>query len=208
MCDGKTHNAIEGVASQACYCCNLSGKALNHPSTTVLNLSTIERGVSPLHARLRSLNFFLGEAYKIKSKKEVQDLFMKQLKLMVDFPKAGYGTSNDGNSSTSFFKNHSITAAITGIPEDLIRRFNDILNLLYSPVFINPEKLRAFCLETAEILGETFPNRNFAPTIHKILFHSADIVAHFNKSGIPIGWLLSEEPLECRNIYIDRYSIN
>lgn len=72
MCDGKTHNAIEGVASQACYCCNLSGKALNYPPTTVLNLSTIERGLSPLHARLRSLDFFLGEAYKIKSKKEVQ----------------------------------------------------------------------------------------------------------------------------------------
>lgn len=195
MCDGKTHNSIEGVASQACYCCNLSGEALNFPPTTVLNITTIERGVSPLHARLRSLDFFLSEAYKIRPKAEIQNLFADQLHLMIDFPKAGFGTSNDGNSSRAFFKNYSITAEITGIPEDLIRRFHDILNLLYSSTFIDPIKLRALCLETADILRETFPNRNFTPTIHRILFHSSDIVSYFNDIGIPIGWL-SEEPIE------------
>ncbi len=48
--------------------------------------------------------------------------------LMVDLVKpGGSGTSNDGNTARRFFKNPALSASITGIDEDLIRRFAGIL---------------------------------------------------------------------------------
>lgn len=117
--------------------------------------------------------------------------------------------SNDGNTSRAFFRNYSTTAEITGIPEELIRRFDKILNILACSRFINPEELRKLTSETAILLRNTFPDRNFTPTVHKVLYHSADLVAYFNIIRIPIGWF-SEEPLEARNKDIrnfrDRYA--
>lgn len=48
-------------------------------------------------------------------KKEIQEKFLKELCLHVDFPKQGFGSSNDGNTARTFFENCDKVAEITGI---------------------------------------------------------------------------------------------
>lgn len=50
-------------------------------------------------------------------KKKIQDEFLKQLALRVDFPKPGFGSSNDGNTARRFFENYKKSAEITGTIE-------------------------------------------------------------------------------------------
>ena len=49
-----------------------------------------------------------------KRKKQIQDEFLKQLALRIDFPKPGFGSSNDGNTARRFFDNYEKSAEITG----------------------------------------------------------------------------------------------
>lgn len=42
--------------------------------------------------------------------------------LLVDIPKSGYGTTNDGNTVRRFFKNPHLTTTITDVDEPLIFR--------------------------------------------------------------------------------------
>ena len=49
-----------------------------------------------------------------KEKKQIQDEFLKQLALRIDFPKPGFGSSNDGNTARRFFDNYEKSAEITG----------------------------------------------------------------------------------------------
>lgn len=46
--------------------------------------------------------------------------------LIVDVPKQGSGTSNDGNTARRFFCDPQLTAEITGISEELIQRLHTI----------------------------------------------------------------------------------
>ena len=49
-----------------------------------------------------------------KRKKTIQTRFFNELSLRVDFPKQGFGTTNDGNTARRFFENQSKSAEITG----------------------------------------------------------------------------------------------
>lgn len=49
-----------------------------------------------------------------KRKKEIQDKFLKEMALRIDFPKPGFGSSNDGNTARRFFENYAKSAEITG----------------------------------------------------------------------------------------------
>ena len=48
-------------------------------------------------------------------KKIIQNKFLSELSLRVDFPKPGFGSSNDGNTARRFFENRAKSAEITGI---------------------------------------------------------------------------------------------
>ena len=50
--------------------------------------------------------------------------------LIVDVPKAGFGNTNDGNTSRRFFMNPDLSAKITGLDENLIHRFKVILEAI------------------------------------------------------------------------------
>lgn len=47
-------------------------------------------------------------------KKEIQAKFLSEMSLKVDFPKQGYGSTNDGNTARKFFENRVKSAEITG----------------------------------------------------------------------------------------------
>lgn len=60
----------------------------------------------------------------VKTKKqEIQERFRKELGLLVDIPKAGFGNTNKGNTSRRFFECSEEASAITGINEELIKRW-------------------------------------------------------------------------------------
>lgn len=191
-----------------CPCCGAIGHALNFPGT--MNPDLIQNGLSTLHGLLRGLDFYLALAYGVdepeERKKVIQDQFKDQLNLLIDIPLSGGGTSNNGNTARKFFREHAITSEITDVPEELIERYHTIISVLCGSKLLDPVKLREYNTETANLLRTTYPNKNFTPTIHKILYHSTEVVEYFNQFNIPEG-MMSEEPLEAshKNIRNNRY---
>lgn len=54
---------------------------------------------------------------------------MENKGLLVDIPKAGYGHTNEGNTSRRSFGDINVAATITGIDLDLIRLFKEYLRV-------------------------------------------------------------------------------
>lgn len=126
---------------------------------------------------------------------KIQNEFRERLGLLVDFPKQGFGSSNDGNTARRFFKNYDISAEITGIDKNLIIRFYIILQCLSSGYNINFIKFGNYCWETAEMYVQLYNWYYMPPSVHKILCHGSSIAKSFM---IPIGQL-SEEAQEAKN---------
>jgi hypothetical protein len=61
---------------------------------------------------------------KADAKSRIQNAFRKQTGLIIDVPKQGSGNSNDGNTARRFFADPEMTASITGIDVNLIKRFS------------------------------------------------------------------------------------
>ena len=115
--------------------------------------------------------------------------------LIVDIPKQGSGTSNDGNTARRFFENPGIVSTITDIDENIIRRFGIILKTISCGFSINKEKFGVYCHETAELYVDLYNWYPMPASVHKLLVHGADIVS---TAILPIGFL-SEEAQEARN---------
>lgn len=60
--------------------------------------------------------------------------------LIVDQPKQGSGTSNDGNTARRYFDNPILSSNITGVDEQLLYRFAIILQVLSCGHEINHEE--------------------------------------------------------------------
>ncbi|KAG5890325.1 hypothetical protein JTB14_009140 [Gonioctena quinquepunctata] len=99
----------------------------------------LQLGLSSLHCWIRFYEWMLNLSYKLKlckwqargsedkekvqsEKKIIQDEFKTKLGILVDKPKHGYGSTNDGNSARRFFENYEISADITGLNKTLIYR--------------------------------------------------------------------------------------
>lgn len=222
MIDGKVRNALtNNKSTQRCYICQYTQKDFNDLNLILAKKcdSTLYNFSLPvLHARIRCFEFFLSLAYKLpvkvwrsrsqdeklliaENKKRIQQEFKSHLGLIIDQPKQGYGSSNDGNTARCFFENAEITCKITRIDIDVIKRFSVILEVISSYHSINIENFRNYALETARLLTEKFSWYCMTPTVHLILLHGADII----KSGlVPVGQL-SEEAAESRNKDLKQY---
>ena len=113
----------------------------------------------------------------------------------MDFVKPGAGTTNDGNSARTFFKNPKQSAEITGLNEDLINRFRVMLISLSSGSDVDIDKFQQYALATADLYNLHYKWYKMPPSVHKVLFHGSDIIKSLN---LPIG-LYSEEAQEARN---------
>lgn len=78
------------------------------------------------------------------------------MSLLVDVPKPGYGTSNDGNTARKFFSKSSLSASITGIDEELIKRLTVILRTICSGYEINQEEFETYTLNTAKLYVQLY----------------------------------------------------
>ncbi|KAF2880792.1 hypothetical protein ILUMI_25380 [Ignelater luminosus] len=86
-----------------------------------------------------------------ETKEKIQKEFKDRTRLIVDMPKAGFGNSNSGNTSTRFFSDPKTAAKITGIDLTLIQKLKIILEALSSGHKIDEIKFTEFAKETARL---------------------------------------------------------
>lgn len=213
MIDGKVCNVLsENKSTQRCFICKTTAKNMN--SDTILNEpeeNMYRFGISSLHVYIRTMECLLNISYRLdkcewqirgkdnqeivrKRKDNIKNKF-REVGLIIDKVKPGFGTSNDGNTARRFFADYRSTACITGINENLIYRLNTILKALASGYEIDPDVFKTYCCETGRIYITLYPWYNMPVTLHKILVHGAEIIRH---SILPIGQM-SEEASEAKN---------
>lgn len=129
---------------------------------------------------------------------------MEVMGLLVDIPKAGFGNSNNGNTSRRFFSDPITSSRITEVDIKLIKKCNIILEVLSSGHKINVKKFECFAEETAKLYIDLYGWYPMTPTMHNILTDGATIVEH---AILPIGQL-SEEAAEARNKHFRVYRQN
>lgn len=109
--------------------------------------------------------------------------------------KHGSGNTNDGNTARRFFADPTFSATTTGLNRELINRFRVILAAISSCKHVDANKFRTYAKDTALLYQRLYRWFNMPPSVHKVLFHGADIIESFK---LPIG-LYSEEAQESRN---------
>lgn len=216
MIDGKVCNAITDTSStQRCYLCGATSKEFNSIDNMIarnVNTETLQFGLSVLHGWIRFFECLIHLSYKIPIKKwqarseddkeivagtkrRIQTEFRELTGLIIDQPKPGFGNSNDGNTARRFFQNPEVSATITNVDVELIKRMHMILIAVSCGHEIHVEKFRNFCYNTARQFVNLYPWFYMPPTLHKFFIHGPEIVAH---ALLPIGQL-SEEAQEARN---------
>jgi hypothetical protein len=217
MVDGKVINSVTDTkATMRCYLCKSTSKQFNDIDEMLKKEicdDNLQFGISSLHAWIRCMECCLKLSYKLDikkwqtrkcdkdNKKNVQQGFKERLGLIIDEPKQGYGSSNDGNTARRFFSNYSISAEITGVDEELIRRIYIILQAMSCGFQIDVQKFQKYTEETARKFVELYPWFYMSPTVHKILIHGYKIIDSFL---LPIGQR-SEEAQESCNKFIKRF---
>lgn len=201
MIDGKVCQALTGTPSAAtCYICGARPSEMNNLDAVLIkesNTQNYELGLSTLHAWIRFMECLLHISYRLdfcksaarteaekNSLKERKNLvyinFKNQIGLYVDVPRQGSGSSNDGNTARRFFRDPELTAKITGVDKNLVKRFGIILQTLSCGRDINISEFKSYCLETAELYVSLYGWYKMPATVHKILIHSADMIQRFN----------------------------
>ncbi|XP_060800854.1 uncharacterized protein LOC132903670 [Amyelois transitella] len=222
MVDGKVCNALtETTSTMKCFLCGATSKLFNNIDEMVkrdVNTDNLRFGLSILHGWIRCFECLLHLAYKLpiarwqargkddkqivsENKTRIQTEFRKKCGLIVDKPKPGFGNSNDGNTARRFFQNPELSAEITHIDIDLIKKMHIILITISSGFDIDSEKYRLFALNTARYFVSLYPWYNMPPTLHKYLIHGPEIISF---ATLPIGQL-TEESQEARNKDFKRY---
>lgn len=223
MVDGKVCNAATGTRSTLrCYICGQTSKDFNKMKNVEnVDPENLKFGLSTLHARIRLFESLIHIAYKLpvddltvkseenkkfieNTKKKIQNDFQSKLGLRVDFPKAGFGNSNDGNTSRRFFEDPELAAEITGLDASFINRIKIILECITSGFKIDVKKFSEYTKETAEKYVQLYGRHPMTPTMHKIFMHAPLVIEH---ALLPIG-LLSEEAAEARNKHFRLYRQN
>lgn len=222
MVDAKVCNSATNTTStMKCYICGATSKDFNKlDRQREANPSTFKFGLSILHARIRFFESLLHLSYKLEVKKwqlrneddknavkqrksMIQEDFRNRLGLIVDVPKAGFGNTNDGNTSRRFFADPEVAAEVTGLNVQLIYRLKVILETMVSGHKINTKKFATYALDTAKLYVEKYPWHPMTPTMHKILIHGAIVIEN---CLLPIGQL-SEEAAEARNKHFRYYRL-
>ena len=129
MIDGKMFSVISDSSTQTCGICGATPKIMNDLDK-IFSLPVKEKlyeyGISTRLECCLHISYKMvvkkwqirepNEKDMVKNKKdEIIQKLKEHLHLLVDIPKQGFGTTNDGNTARRFFRNYAITAKITGI---------------------------------------------------------------------------------------------
>lgn len=125
----------------------------------------------------------------LENKLRIQKEFKDKLGLLVDKPKPGFGNSNDGNTARCFFQNSEISAEITKLDVEIIKKIHIVMIVVASGHEIKIKEFREYSYETAKYFVEKYPWYNMSPTMHKFFIHGPEIIA---SALLPIGQLTEE----------------
>lgn len=217
MIDGKVTQVLTNTpSSSTCNVCLAKPTEMNNLQRVLQkpeNEDSYRFGLSTLHAWIRFMELVLHISYNLsfkkwsattevmksekKSKKiYVQDRFRSELGLIIDKPRQGSGNSNDGNTARRFFANPACTARITGVDEELIKRFHVLLQTMSCGMHINAQKFGEYAFKTAELFVNKYNWYYMPSSVHKILIHGENIIRY--NAVLPLGQL-SEDAQESRN---------
>lgn len=222
MIDGKVCQILTGTSSSAC--CNICGAKPSEMNNMKIikgrqvNQEAYKYGLSPLHALIRFMECVLHVSYRLGFKKwaakssnekevlkstkfKIQSQLKEKLGILVDMPKQGSGTSNDGNTARRFFKNFEMVSEISGFNPELLRRFAVILQVINTRSAINETNFEKYTYETANIFIHNYQWYYMPSSLHKVLIHGGQIIKSIS---LPIGQL-SEEAAESRNKDFKRF---
>lgn len=226
MIDGKVAQVLTNTPSSAsCTICKATPTQMNNLERVAArpeDENAFKYGLSTLHAWIRCMEMILHIGYnsefqkwsaltenykaiKKLKKANIQKRFREELGLIIDKPRQGSGNSNDGNTARRFFFNFSRSADITGVDEELIKRFHIILQALSSDLIIDPGKFGEYAMETARLYIKKYNWYHMPSSVHKILIHGESIIKHF--AVLPIGQL-SEDAQESRNKDYKNYRLH
>lgn len=215
MIDGKTFSAVAESSNQSCAICGSTPKTMNDlekVTSLPVKESLYEYGLSTLHAWIRCLECVLHISYRLdyrkwqvrgkenrqvveERKRKIIDDIKQKMHLLIDIPKPGFGTTNNGNTARRFFESPELASSITGVDERFIKQLGVILRTMACGYAIDVEAFRSYTLRTAKLYVELYNWYYMPSSLHKILMHGADII---NSAVLPIG-MLSEEAIESRN---------
>ncbi|XP_052835600.1 uncharacterized protein LOC128252141 [Drosophila gunungcola] len=215
MIDGRVCNALtETTSTRTCYICGSNSKQFNNIVKVLkrpVSTNNLRFGLSTLHLWIRFFECLLQVAYKLpiqkwqvksaedkdivnNNKKRIQKEFKEKLGLLVDDPKPGFVSTSDGNTSRKFFQSPELSAEITHLDIDLIKRMHTVLIVVDQD--IDEEKFGQYALETASNFVTLYPWYYMPLTLHKLLIHGTEVI---NYALLPIGQL-TEEAQEARNM--------
>ena len=100
---------------------------------------------------------------------EILDGLRKGLGILVNQLKPGYGSINTGNTARAFFGNLKMSAEITGMDENLIKRFHIILQSISCGYEVNCDKFKNYTNETAKIFAQKYLWYYMLTSVHKLL---------------------------------------
>lgn len=218
MLDVKAINALtDNKSTQTCYLCKSKPTEMNNlrnKKHTDINVDNLKYGLTTLHAWIKFLELALHVSYKLElqkptirgitseqaatietRKKRVHHELHQKMGIRVDKVVQGKGTSNTGNVARIFFENYKDSASITGVDENLIRRFGIILIALSSGYSLNITNFNNYAKDTANLYVEKYSWYRMPVSVHKILIHGSAVAEAII---LPIG-MMSEEAQEASN---------
>lgn len=218
MLDVKAINAItDNSSTQTCYLSKSKPTEMNNlsnPKHGNTNPGYLEYGLTTMHAWIKFLECVLNITYKLELKKPtirnissidlktlelrkkmIQTELHKHLGIRIDKVVKGKGTSNTGNVARKFFTNCKEASRITGVNEELIRRFWIIMVALSSGYNLEVQKYDDFAKENASLYMEHYSWYRMPVSVHKIIVHGAVVAQAIM---LPIG-MMSEEAQEASN---------
>jgi len=92
-----------------------------------------------------------------ENKIRIQKEFKDKLGLLVDKPKPGFGNSNDGNTARRFFQNSEISAEITKLDLEIIKKIHIVMIVVASGHEIKINEFREYTYQTAKYFVEKYP---------------------------------------------------
>lgn len=141
-------------------------------------------GFCPLHALMRCEEYVLNLSKRLglqkwrtnaedkpeldRKKKYIQERFLQEKGIFVDFPKQGGGNTNDGNSARVFFDDPNFTAEVTGVDVNVITGLKNLLIAIRSSTKIDPNKYDAYALKVRNLIKQKYSWYYLPATVHKV----------------------------------------
>lgn len=92
----------------------------------------------------------------------IQEKFMVELTLLVEIPTQGSGKTYRGNTASRFFKSSVVSARLTGVNHEWIKRLGIILRCIVSGYSINKESFLKYAVGSAKIFIREYPYAKFS----------------------------------------------